>query len=274
MAQREHDTNPHDTKSRPRDPSRRWAAMGVAAAALVAAYNAPALVRAALPVRFDFTPIPHLRGYRRLGGGATSSGFAPLIGVVTDGEDRAPVAPEETLRARFAEALFGADASKGPAAPVASFSDYHCPYCRALAPTLQRLEAAGEIAVRWHEWPTLGPFSEPAAKATLAAGLQGAHAAFNAALNGLAQVAPTADVVAEIAVDLGLDPPRLLADMEGPAVATRLAETRGLAGLLGAPGTPALVVGRTLVVGAVDARTLRALARHERLVGPPPSAAA
>jgi protein-disulfide isomerase len=59
--------------------------------------------------------------------------------------------------------------------------------------------------------------------------------------------------------------------MASPAVAARIAETRGLARLFGFPGTPSMVVGRTVVTGALDEGRLLALIAREREEGPPPA---
>ena len=60
-------------------------------------------------------------------------------------------------------------------------------------------------------------------------------------------------------------------DMDGAAVSRRLAESAALAGLFGFAGTPALVVGRTVVVGAIGEARLRALIARERRDGPIPA---
>jgi predicted DsbA family dithiol-disulfide isomerase len=48
-----------------------------------------------------------------------------------------------------------------------------------------------------------------------------------------------------------------------------LAEDRAAARLLGVPGTPALLIGRTLVIGVQPEAFLRALIAREAEEGPP-----
>jgi protein-disulfide isomerase len=225
----------------------------------------PAL-RRLIPVSLDFAPLDDPPGFRRLGGGEVSGGFDPFVGI---GRGTAPpVADEAALRADLCRALFGAAPPPPGRVPVASFSDYFCPFCKLLTRRLAALEVEGAVAVRWHEWPLLGEASETAARAALAADLQGAYARFHAAMMR-SSFLPTPAVLEDFARRTDLDFGRLLGDMASPAVAARIAETRGLARLFGFPGTPSMVVGRTVVTGALDEGRLLALIAREREEGPP-----
>src|SRR3546814_13988586 len=62
-----------------------------------------------------------------------------------------------------------------------------------------------------------------------------------------------------IARDVGLDTVRLEQDMESAEVATVIARNLAIADSLDIGGTPAFVIGDTLVPGAGDLKTLRAL---------------
>ncbi len=68
---------------------------------------------------------------------------------------------------------------------------------------------------------------------------------------------PTDEEVVEIARAIGLDVERLRRDMEDGAIAEYLDETARLADALGIGGTPALVIGGTLIPGAVDGASCR-----------------
>lgn len=248
---------------------RRFLLGAVAAAGALAWIGAPQLNRLR-PRALDFTPIDDPPGFRRLRGGATSGAADPLAGLsapVAPG----PVVPESVLRADLCTALFGPGMPPG-VTPIASFSDYACPYCRVLTRRLAAIEAesGGAVRVAWREWPLLGPASEIAARAALAAGRQGAYAAFHAALmRGGFVVTPA--LLDTIAARTGIDAARMRADMASAEVAHDIAESRGLARLFGFPGTPALVVGRTVVVGEIADATLTALIAREREDGPPPA---
>ena len=54
-----------------------------------------------------------------------------------------------------------------------------------------------------------------------------------------------------------------MTDATGPEVTRTIAESRGLAARLGIFGTPALLVGRTLVVGRIGMGQLHALVALE-----------
>ena len=63
---------------------------------------------------------------------------------------------------------------------------------------------------------------------------------------------------------LGIDWARVKHDMEDPAILARLQHNLGLARALAIEGTPALVIGHTLVPGAVDLPTLQSLVAQAR----------
>jgi protein-disulfide isomerase len=157
--------------------------------------------------------------------------------------------------------------ARGPGVRVASFSDYFCPYCRVLTQELAQREAAGRISVAWHELPLLSEASEVAAKAALAAERQGGYAAFHARLMR-ARFEPTPAYLAEIARSAGLEAERLLTDMDSVAVRAQLAESAAVAARFGFIGTPALVIGRTVVVGTVSPARLDQLIAAEAEEGP------
>lgn len=167
------------------------------------------------------------------------------------------------VRADLCTALFGESGSRGRL-PIAYFSDFNCPYCRVLEGRLADVLARdpGLRLVR-HELPLLGGPSVSAAKAVLAADLQGGSEALRARLlrAGLITDEPYLRAVSE---PLGLDGERLLRDMDSAEVADRLRTSLALGRVLGLVGTPALVIGHTLVVGAVSTRTLWAVVRDER----------
>jgi protein-disulfide isomerase len=158
-------------------------------------------------------------------------------------------------REALCAALFRAD---GPGVPVAVFSDYRCPTCPALASRLRGLGGPA-LSITWHEWPILGAASVFSAKVALAAGMQGRHDEMHAYLTRRF-LRPSEAGAREAAKAIGLDAERLAADMQGPVVVARLAETARLAALFGFRGTPSAVVGGTATEGLVDTATLRRLA--------------
>ena len=191
----------------------------------------------------------------------------PFAGMSGGGADVGPTAiPGENL----CRALFGQAAFESGVVPIAFFSDYNCPNCELVSEDLLAMEAeAGGIHLRRHEWPVLGQSSEISARAAIAAGKQGARDAFNRRLQGTA-FEPTEEYLKELAKSAGINPDRLLADMASDEVTRELHTSAALVRRLGFPGTPALVVGRTITVGTLRESTLRALIEIEKAEGPPP----
>lgn len=240
------------------------AAIGAAAVALWTAF--PWLERTLFAGDFEFTELEEPDGFRRILAGEVSGGWDPLAGI-TDATEAAEAIPPDTQE--LCRALFGAASIDADVVPIAYFTDYRCPYCRVLSRHLAALENETHPAVRiaWHEWPVLGEMSELAARAALAAKRQDAYAAFHERLMQTAFL-PTPAYLRSISERLGLDADRLLADMESVEVGRELAKARGLAAIFGFRGTPGLVVGRTVVVGAIDEARLRALVERELADGP------
>jgi protein-disulfide isomerase len=75
---------------------------------------------------------------------------------------------------------------------------------------------------------------------------------------------PTATYIDEIAVALGLNQSQLRLDMNSAATTLAIQRTSALASTLGLPGTPALVVGRTMVQGEITQSQLERLIENER----------
>ncbi len=140
---------------------------------------------------------------------------------------------------------------------IVEFFDTRCPYCRRLEPVVDGfLNQDKKVRLVYKDLPILGPASVLGSKALLAAQMQNAYAPMRAAVMKL----PPDTTLAQIetaAKSLGLDWPRLAHDMEDPSVQARIDANLDLAHRLGIEGTPALIVGDTLVPGAVNLAELR-----------------
>ena len=242
---------------------------GTAGLAALAYYGWPQVQRLFVG-DFQFQPLAEPTGFRRLGAGDVSQGMNPFFGLDGVGNRQAQEA-RAAIRADLCGSLFGEAAATGTV-PVASFSDYNCPFCRVLTQRLAEIEAAsgGGVRIAWHEWPLLGQVSEMSARAALAAKRQGAYVNFHKTLMR-SRFVPTPAYLRQLAERLQIDPDRMLADMESSDVTNEIARSTALAGLFVFPGTPALVVGRTVVAGAIDVPVLQALIERERRDGPIPA---
>lgn len=149
---------------------------------------------------------------------------------------------------------------------LVEFFDYRCGYCRAMAEPLQSLlEEDPELRVVMKEFPILGPDSQLASRAALAAQMQGGYEAMHWAL--LAENSIGEAVVQRLAEEQGLDVEQLMADMESEAVAEHIQDNILLAQGLAINGTPSFVIGDTILPGAVPATRLADLISQERSGG-------
>ncbi len=147
---------------------------------------------------------------------------------------------------------------------LVEFFDYRCPYCKQVAqPLAQLIKEDGKVRFVFKELPVLGPDSVVAARAALAARLQGKYVEMH---DALLRHRGTYDdqAIARIAADIKLDARRLKADMEKPEITAMLDRNRQLARDLAVTGTPAFVIGNMVVPGAVDLDTLKKLVADAR----------
>ncbi|TQF76335.1 DsbA family protein [Elioraea sp. Yellowstone] len=188
--------------------------------------------------------------------------LADAIAAMQQAELEAERARGQAAIAAHAEALFRdpGDPWFGAVRPevtLVEFTDYRCPYCRRMHPVVAELVARDPgVRVVVKEIPILGPASVTAARAALAAHAQGRFAPFHDALMRLRGEPDEAGLV-QLAVEVGLDPARFRRDMESAEVMRRLNANLRLAQALGIQGTPAYVVGETLLPGAVPLERLR-----------------
>lgn len=164
-------------------------------------------------------------------------------------------ASRTTLERPFAGAWAGA--ADGDVVLV-EFFDYACGYCRKSNADVDRLlREDPKLKVVWREWPVLGPDSEKASRASLAAAQAGRFKPFHDAL--FAAGRPTAEALAKAraGAGLGADLPAAVADQE-------LARNFELARGLEATGTPTFVVGDQILQGAVGYEALRDAIKEAR----------
>lgn len=136
---------------------------------------------------------------------------------------------------------------------VVEFFDYRCPYCKSVAASfVDMYDKDGKVRLVLKEFPILGPESEFAAKAALAAQKQGKYRELHLALMSF-KGKLTDDDVRLLAGKVGLDVAKLEQDMQDPAIAETINRNYALAEALGIKGTPAFIIGNELVPGAITA---------------------
>ncbi|MDX2221803.1 MAG: DsbA family protein [Rhodospirillaceae bacterium] len=141
---------------------------------------------------------------------------------------------------------------------VVEFFDYNCGYCKSMFPSLMDvLDDDRNVRLVLKELPILGPASEIASKAALAARKQGKYAEFHRAMI-THRSAMSETVIYELAAEVGLDVARLKSDMKDKSVADIIARNRALAKDLQVTGTPAVFVADDFYPGAMSAENLKA----------------
>ncbi|WP_338661540.1 DsbA family protein [Pararoseomonas sp. SCSIO 73927] len=194
------------------------------------------------------------------------------IGAVQEAQRREQADAQRAALAASRDALFNdaRDPIKGNPrgdVTIVEFFDPRCGYCKALHPNMQSLlQRDRNIRVVMKDLPILGPASVVASRALLAAQKQGKYEPLYDALLRL-RTEPTEGVIQAEAQRAGLDWPRLRRDMDDPAIMERIQGNMALAQRLQLEGTPALVIGETLVPGAVELPELERLVAEARRRG-------
>jgi protein-disulfide isomerase len=174
--------------------------------------------------------------------------------------------PAQICRALFRDVSSPTSGVPDDPVQIVTFLDYRCPYCKTLSNIIAAMPGDSARFI-FREWPVLGDASVLAAQAALAADQQGKYVAFHNRLMN-SRLIPTPALIDSIATDLGLDVGKLHADMTSQATGQALSRTALLATALGLHGTPALVVGRTIVQGEITRRQLEKLIANERALPP------
>ena len=147
---------------------------------------------------------------------------------------------------------------------LVEFFDYRCGYCKRVAPAILTLaEQDPGLRFAMMEFPILGEESVYASRAALAAAKQDMYWEMHAAMIQFTGSFNEATIRA-IAADVGLDVDRLMIDMRSPEIQSVIDRNYELAQALGINGTPAFIVGDTVVPGAVSLEALRDLVEAER----------
>jgi protein-disulfide isomerase len=168
--------------------------------------------------------------------------------IVREAAEKLRIAPYRTaIETPYAGAWAG---NPGGDVTMVVFTDYNCPYCRATTPEIDRLLASDpKLKVVWREMPVLGPGSDAAAAAALAAARLGRYYPFHRALFSGGH--PDAGGIAAAAKVAGIVPGSLAAGSKSPAVQAEIQSNLELARALQIGATPFFVIGNHTIQGAV-----------------------
>jgi protein-disulfide isomerase len=178
------------------------------------------------------------------------------------------VVAQKVIQDKQAELFRDADSPIGGNAQgdvtIVEFNDYQCPYCKRTHLAMKSVVGAdSKIRVIYKDLPILGEASKVAALAALASVKQGKHQPLHNALMEYSGKLDR-DKILEIATSVGVDRAQLEKDMEDPKLKQIIERNLALASALGVRGTPAFVIGKQFVPGAIDATALKALIADAR----------
>ena len=140
---------------------------------------------------------------------------------------------------------------------LVEFFDYRCPYCKQVEPSLDALiKDDPKLRIVYKEFPILGEASVYATHVALAAKRQGKYAEFHRVMMAT-KGDINDDVVLKVAASLGLDMTKIKSDMSAPANDKLIDKNYALADSLDIQGTPAIIIGDTMIPGATDIDSLR-----------------
>ena len=147
---------------------------------------------------------------------------------------------------------------------IYEFSDYNCGYCkRVFGPIQEVLAEDDDIRVVIKEFPILSQSSLVAAQAAIAAQKQGVFPQYHVTMM-TNPGAISMDTILAAARDAGADVNRLQRDMRSDETAAVINRTRMSAEQLKISGTPGLIIGSTIIPGAISGEELRRLISEER----------
>jgi protein-disulfide isomerase len=156
----------------------------------------------------------------------------------------------------------------GPAnAPVSVviFSDFQCPFCGRVEPTLKQLQTdyGNKVKFIWKNQPLpFHPNAMPAAKAAMAAGAQGKFWQMHDVMFQNQQQLSDQNYE-KWAKDLGLNMDKWKADMASPKIAAAIEADSKQGTALGANGTPSFFINGRSLVGAQPVDQFKAVIDDE-----------
>jgi protein-disulfide isomerase len=160
------------------------------------------------------------------------------------------------------KALIGADSpqlgSSDAKVTIVEFSDFQCPFCGRVIPTLKDIEKnyGKDVRVIFKHNPLpMHPDAPYAAKAAVAAQKQGKfwemHDKLFEVTNTRKEGGLKPPAIVEIAKEIGLDVEKFQKDVDAPEVTTQINADQAQARQLGANGTPAFFINGVKVSGAM-----------------------
>jgi predicted DsbA family dithiol-disulfide isomerase len=161
----------------------------------------------------------------------------------------------------------GVSPAKGadkPAVTIVEFSDFECPYCKAVQRTLQQVleKYAGQVRIVFKHLPLEGHRNSlPAARAAYCAGEQDRFWQFHDVIFAAAELSPA--VFTQVAGELGLGMPKFQACVDSEQSRTGVVKDLETARLFGVESTPSFIVNGKLLKGALSFADFQKLIEQE-----------
>lgn len=146
---------------------------------------------------------------------------------------------------------------------LVEFTDYACGYCRQSVADVNALIAANpDLKVVVREYPILSAGSADAARMALAAAQQGKFAAFHHAM--FTKPGPSSETIEQAAAEAGVDIALARNAIESGQFEPQLQNNLFLGQSIQISGTPAWIVGDTVLNGAIGAELIGAAIAEAR----------
>lgn len=158
-------------------------------------------------------------------------------------------------------------ANPGGRITVVEFFDYRCGYCKLAAPqVVDLIQKNPDVRFVFKQFPIFGEVSDTAAKLALTREAKAKGLALYQTL--MADKALDDAGLDRHLAEVGVDAAQARKDAEHPQIAAQIRDTHALAEALKIEGTPAFVVGDTLVPGAYIPDVKAAIERARAALGP------
>jgi protein-disulfide isomerase len=159
-------------------------------------------------------------------------------------------APRHEVAVAAADPVLGSTAAP---VTIVEFSDFQCPFCQSVAPTLKRVrETYGDkVRIVWKDYPLtqIHPQAFKAGEAAHCAGEQGKYWEYHDRLFANQQ-ALQADSLKKYAADLGLDTAKFNACVDTSKYGDRVREGVAQGSRLGVNSTPTVYINGRMLSGA------------------------
>ncbi|MFL5400021.1 MAG: DsbA family protein [Myxococcales bacterium] len=148
---------------------------------------------------------------------------------------------------------------KNAAVTIVEWSDFQCPYCGRVEPTLQQVreEYKGKVRLAWKNQPlSFHPNAMPAAEAAMAADEQGKFWEYHDALfKRQNELGPA--LYDEVAKQVGLDMEKFHASIQGHKHLAQIKADMAAGSAVGADGTPTFFINGKKLVGAMPIESFK-----------------